>query len=89
MIPTHLIPFVTSSYFSAVSVAFTGVSQVIELEKLLAAGGTPADIRLKIAKPAATATEEVAAPVDIAATEVAVEGAVVTEEVAPVAIETA
>ena len=63
------------------------MSQVIELEKLLAAGGTPADIRLKIAKP--VATEEGAALDDIAATDVALEGAVVIEEVAPAAIETA
>ena len=34
---------------------FSGVSKVVELEKMLAAGGTPDDIRAKIAKPADSA----------------------------------
>ena len=35
--------------------SFSGVSKVVELEKMLAAGGTPDDIRAKIAKPADSA----------------------------------
>jgi creatine kinase len=38
-----------------------GVSKVVELEKLLAAGGTPDDIRAKIAKPV---VEEMAVVID-------------------------
>lgn len=34
-----------------------GVSKVVELEKMLAAGGTPDDIRAKIAKPTDAAEE--------------------------------
>jgi hypothetical protein len=55
----HLSPLPSSSLPSLTS----GVSQVIELEKLLASGGTPDDIRARIEKnpEAVTVTETVAA----------------------------
>lgn len=79
--------FLNCLLFSFPSLFFTlsGVSQVIQLEKLLAAGGTPDDIRVKIAKP--TVSEEVISAVDVITADVAVveiavaESPVVTAEV--------
>lgn len=66
-----------------------GVTKVIELEKMLIAGSTPADVRAKIAEMKGAPAAEAAAPAEAAAEAPAAEAAPAAEEAAPAEAEAA